>query len=50
MPCGRRRFFLIEVLPDGAADHFALHGELIHVAPGFSDLQVVLAAGHAQFD
>ena len=41
---------LVQVLPDGPADHFALNGAGIHVAPGFSQAEVVLAAGYAEFN
>ena len=34
---------LVEMLADRAADHLALNGECVHVAPGLSKLQVLLA-------
>ena len=50
IPCGAQALFLVEVLADGAANHFALNGESIHVAVGFIQPEKVLTTGHAQFD
>ena len=41
-------FFLVQVLLDRAADHFALDGTGVHIAPGFTHPQVHLAARHFQ--
>ena len=49
-PLGAQAFLLVEMLPNGPANHFPLNGESIHIAPGFSLLEVLLDAGHAEFD
>ena len=50
IPCGCRRFSLVEMLLNGPADHFALNGEIIHIAPGFSQSEVVLTTRYAQLN
>ena len=39
---------LVQVLLDRAADHLALHGQCIHIAPRLTRLQVMFAARHTQ--
>ena len=50
IPLRTQALFLVEVLADGAANHFALDGESIHVAVGFAQPEKVLTAGYAQLD
>ena len=38
------------ILAGMACDHLALDGERIHVAPRLPRREIMLAAGHAQFD
>ena len=40
--------FFVEVLADGAADHFALYCKRLHIAPCLARLQVLFAAGDTQ--
>ena len=49
-PLGAQALLLVEMLPDGPADHLALDGEGVHVAPGFSQPEVALPAGYAELD
>ena len=49
-PLRAQALLLVAMLADGAADHFALHGQRFHVAVCFAFPQEPFVAGHAKFD
>ena len=47
-PLRAQTLLLVEMLPNGPANHLPLDGKGIHVAPGLSRPEVLLAAGYAE--
>ena len=49
-PLWSQALLLVEMLPNGPADHFPRYGQRVHVAPGMSTPQELFTPRHAQFD